>query len=45
MAIREYAAAFTHRSSVYVFGLIGLALAAGFLYAFNFTALFGAVSQ
>ena len=45
MAVREYTAAFTHRYGVYVMIFIVSALAAGFLYAFNFTSLFGVPPQ
>lgn len=41
MAFREYTAAFTHRYGVYTMIFIVLALALSFLYAFNFTSLFG----
>ena len=45
MAAREYTAAFTHRYGVYMMIFIVVTLAAGFLYAFNFTSLFGAPPQ
>jgi D-alanyl-lipoteichoic acid acyltransferase DltB (MBOAT superfamily) len=41
MAISEYTAAFTHRYSPYALLAIALALMFGFLYAFNFTSMFG----
>lgn len=41
MAAREYTAAFTHRYGVYTMIFIVSALVLGFLYAFNFTNLFG----
>ena len=45
MAAREYTTAFTHRYGVYVMIFIALALALGFLYAFNFTSMFGVPPQ
>lgn len=41
MAFREYTAAFTNRFGVYTMIFVVFALCAGFLYAFNFTSLFG----
>jgi hypothetical protein len=41
MAFREYTAAFTSRYGVYTTIFVLFALAAGFLYAFNFTSMFG----
>jgi hypothetical protein len=41
MAAREYTTAFTHRYGVYVMIFIVSALVLGFIYAFNFTTLFG----
>lgn len=45
MPIRELTAVLTHRYSAYAYLLIALVLAAGFLYAFNFTPFFGGVTQ
>jgi hypothetical protein len=45
MSIREYTAAFTNRYGVYTMIFILFALAVGFLYAFNFTGMFGSVPQ
>lgn len=41
MAFREYTAAFTHRYGVYTIIFIVFTFCASFLYAFNFTNLFG----
>lgn len=41
MPLREYATAFTHRYGVYTMIFIIFALCASFLYAFNFTNMFG----
>jgi hypothetical protein len=45
MAAREYTAAFTHRYGIYVMIFIAFGLVSGFLYAFNFTTLFGVPPQ
>lgn len=44
MAFGEYTAAFTSRYGAYTMLLIALLLAAGFVYAFNYTTLFGAIT-
>ncbi|MEX2127791.1 MAG: hypothetical protein WD871_06055 [Xanthobacteraceae bacterium] len=45
MAIGEYTAILSHRYSGYALVLVALTLVAGFLYAFNFTTSFGALTQ
>lgn len=41
MAIGEYTAAFTSRYGTYAILFVALVLTGGFLYAFNFTTMFG----
>lgn len=45
MLLREYTTAFTNRYGVYTMILILFTLSAGFLYAFNFTTMFGMPPQ
>jgi hypothetical protein len=44
MALGEYTALLTSRYGTYAFLLVAFLFAAGFLYAFNFTTLFGAAT-
>ena len=45
MSINELTAVLTHRDSAYAFAIVGITLMLAFLYAFNFTTLFGAIAS